>query len=127
LWFTASTSGGPGGQHVNKVSTKVTLFWNINETEVLNFNQRNLILSRLNNRISKEGILSVSSDEYRSQHRNRTGARERLVALLENALKPVKKRVPTKISKSAIKRRLNEKKKRSLAKQLRQRPHSNID
>jgi ribosome-associated protein len=119
LRFTASTSSGPGGQHVNKVSSRVTLFWNISETAVLTAWQRTRITQKLSSRISKEGVLSLSVDDHRSQHRNKEAARQRLASLIVNSLATVKPRIPTKTTKGAVKRRLADKKKRSQSKQLR--------
>ena len=122
LWFTASRAGGPGGQHVNKTSSRVTLHWNLSESESFDAFLRARLLRRLTNRLSRDGIVLIHVDEYRSQHRNREIARQRLAKLVLSALAAKKKRVPTKASKAAKRRRLNEKRHRAQTKKLRQHP-----
>ncbi|MBN2341121.1 MAG: aminoacyl-tRNA hydrolase [Deltaproteobacteria bacterium] len=125
LWVTASLSGGPGGQHVNKVHSRITLHWNVHTSTAVSDIVRTEIVYRLENRISNDGILHISVDSHRSQHRNREEARTRLAALIASAIQPQKKRIPTRISLLAKRRRLNAKRHRGLAKQMRKRPESN--
>ncbi len=119
LSFTAVRSGGPGGQHVNKTSSCVILEWNLNETSCLNEIQKTTVKDKLKSRISAEGILKVSVETERSQYRNLQLAREKLAAMIRGALEVQKKRVPTKITFSAIKRRLEQKRRKSNLKQQR--------
>lgn len=119
----ASRSGGPGGQHANKTSSRVTLEWNIEESSVLSNIQRLRILRNLAHRISDAGVLAVSVDESRSQHQNKDIARERLTKLILDALKVQKVRVGTKPSKSAKRRRVDAKKQVSEKKKMRVKPH----
>lgn len=113
LDFRTSKSSGPGGQHVNKVSTRVTLLFSVADSSALSDNQKELILGKLKNRISNDGILSLSCDETRSQVKNKEIVIERFKVLIENAIKPIKKRKPTKPTKSSIEKRLKLKKQKS--------------
>jgi ribosome-associated protein len=122
LWFTASRAGGPGGQHVNKTSSRVTLHWNLSESDAFDAFQRARLLRRLSNRLSRNGIVLIHVDEYRSQHRNREIARQRLAELVLSALASKKKRIPTKASKAAKRRRLQKKRHRAETKKLRRHP-----
>ncbi len=117
--YKTSRSGGAGGQNVNKVSTKVDLFFNVNDSEVFSEEQKQIILEKLANRINNDGILHLQGDEARSQLKNKELVFKRLVDLISKALIPIKKRKATKPSKSAIKKRLEGKKKQSVKKQNR--------
>jgi ribosome-associated protein len=117
--FRASRSSGAGGQHVNKVSTRVELLFHIANSVVLTNEEKEIILDKLKNRISKEGILSIACEETRSQSRNKEIAFEKFYSLLKATLKPAKKRVPTKRSKGSVERRLKDKKAISEKKDLR--------
>ncbi len=119
LRFTASLSGGPGGQNVNKVSSRVTLWFNVVNSPTLSPEQKELILSRLATRIGKNGVLRVISQQTRSQVENKELAMERFVELLRDALKQVPIRKKTRVSKAAKLRRLEEKKQRAIQKQER--------
>ena len=114
--FTASRSGGPGGQHVNKVSSRMTLYFDVAASPSLSEAQKQRYLAT---RISKDGVLRVVSQKYRSQAANRTAATERFVTLLREALTPVSVRRKTAVSSAAKRRRLEEKKYRSRLKQQR--------
>ena len=113
LSFTASRSSGPGGQHVNKVSTRVTLRFDVANSPSLTLGQKELILARLATRISKQGVLRVVSQKTRSQAANRELALERFVQLLQEALKQRPQRKPTKVPAAAKQKRLADKKHRS--------------
>ena len=122
LVFTASRSTGPGGQHANKTSSRVTLHWSIQETSALTEFQKSRVLRRLGPRLTQDGSLQLHVEDTRSQHRNKEVAKERLIALLIDALKVPKRRQATKPSRSAKKRRVDDKKSRGSLKKLRQKP-----
>ena len=111
--FRFSRSGGPGGQSVNKVSTQVELLFNVDESNILSDNQKDTIKLKLVNRINSEGILLLKCDETRSQLKNKQIVINRFIHLVKEALKPVKKRRPTRPTRSSVRRRLDDKKKQS--------------
>ena len=119
LSFKTSRSSGKGGQHVNKVESRVELNFNVLESQLLTEEQKQLILERLHNRIDKEGVLQITVQKERSQYLNKAAAIEKFYELLEKALKKKKKRKPTKISEAAKQKRLKEKKELSEKKQSR--------
>lgn len=121
LVFRVSRSGGPGGQNVNKVNTRVTLFFDVGNCESLSEEQRRRILTRLRTRVDKNGVLRVVSQKYRTQRANREAAVERLQGLLAGVLRPRPARKKTKVPHAVNQRRLEEKRKRSLLKQQRAR------
>jgi ribosome-associated protein len=112
LSYTASRSSGPGGQHVNKVSTRVTLRFDLVNSPNLSPEQKNLLQERLPTRISKQGILRVVSQKTRSQATNRKLALERFVELLQQSLEPRSERKPGKIPSTAKEKRIASKKHR---------------
>jgi len=114
-----SRSSGPGGQGVNTADSRVQLSLDVARTEALGPAQRARALERLSDRLV-DGVLMVTTSEERSQLRNREIARERLAAILAEAIAPPpRKRRPTRPSKAAVERRLAEKKRRSRVKRLR--------
>jgi len=119
LQFRFSTSSGPGGQHANKVATKVTLLFDVAGSPSLDEATRQRLLTKLANRIDKDGVLKLDVQESRSQHRNRETAVSKFQQLLAAALKPQKKRRKTKPSRAAKERRLESKKKLGKRKQER--------
>lgn len=122
LTFKAMRSSGPGGQHVNKTASKVEVSLDVNNSAALSTSEKDRILKKLTNRVSSEGILSLHSSESRSQHRNKAIVIEKLIELLKQALKPVKKRKKTKTPKKAIEKRLKAKKNNALKKANRKPP-----
>ena len=110
LVFKAVRSGGAGGQHVNKVSTKVVLYFNLEKSNAFDEETQSILLEKLQSKISQEGFIVLSSDETRSQFKNKELVWEKLVALLQNQLKINKPRKETKIPRSVIEKRLKAKK-----------------
>ncbi len=115
----ASRSSGPGGQSVNKLNTKITLFFNLAESGYLTDIQKRTILQKLSGRITSDGNIIISSQHSRSQLSNRIDATAKLNLLLSNALKPARPRRPTHPSRGSIERRLSAKRRRSHLKRLR--------
>jgi len=119
LVFKVSRSSGPGGQNINKVNTRVTLFFDVANCGSLSDWQKRRILTRLATRADKNGVLRVASQKFRTQRANRNAAVERLQELLAGALKTRPIRKKSKVSYSAKQRRLEEKKRRSMLKRQR--------
>jgi ribosome-associated protein len=111
-----SRAGGPGGQRVNKVATKVSLGWNVARSEVLSPEQRARLLHKLGARLTARGELVVHAQSEREQGRNRADARRRLAALVNAALTPERTRHATRPGRSAVQRRLDTKRKRAQTK-----------
>lgn len=109
LEFQADRSGGPGGQHVNKVSTRVSVLFDVAASSSLTEFQRDRILARLGSRISRAGVLRVTSQKFRSQSANREAARQRLADLVAWALTDRPERKPTRPTRASRRRRLEEK------------------
>jgi ribosome-associated protein len=117
-----SPSGGPGGQHANRSSTRVDLSWNVDASRALGPRQRARIKGHLRNRLDSSGTLRLSSDKHRSQTRNREEVRARLARLVSEALRPRRSRIATTPSRAAEERRLRSKRRRSDIKKLRRTP-----
>ena len=111
-----TTSGGPGGQHANRSSTRVQLSWNIAESAVLSDSVRNRLQTKLGD------VVRADVDDHRSQLRNKDTALERLADKVKAALIQQRKRRPTKPSKGSQRRRLDGKKRDSQTKKLRKKP-----
>jgi ribosome-associated protein len=122
LDFRYVRSGGPGGQHANKTSTKVELAWDIADSAALGPRQRARLLTNLGPRLESSGILRLRSDRYRSQLRNKEDVLERLAILVEKGLKIEKDRIATRPSSSATRKRLEAKQRRSQVKRARKKP-----
>ncbi|TWO31361.1 aminoacyl-tRNA hydrolase [Seonamhaeicola sediminis] len=118
----AIKSSGSGGQHVNKVATKVELSFSINETSVLSEEQKQKLLQKLKKRLTKEGVLILQCGETRSQLTNKTLVINRFLEIIKNALIVKKKRIPTKTPKAIIRKRLKEKQKQAKKKANRRKP-----
>ena len=114
--FLYSTSSGPGGQHANRRSTRVTLRFDVAGSPSLSVVERERLLSLLASRLTKEGVLHITVQESRSQRRNKETAVNLLQTILANALKPRKKRLKKRLSRAVKEKRLAAKKRRSLLK-----------
>jgi ribosome-associated protein len=123
LTFKAIRSSGSGGQHVNKVSSKVELTFNLSESPLFDDDQKERLLRKLQNRLTKEGVLILQCGESRSQHKNKGIIIKRFFSIIDTALIIPKKRIRTKIPKSVIRKRLKNKRNRSEKKANRKKPN----
>lgn len=121
LKYKAVRSSGSGGQHVNKAATKVVLYFNLLESLVLNEDKKLRLKTFFRNRLNNQGIVVLSSDESRSQFRNKTLVTQRFIELVEEGLKEDKERKPTKIPK-AVKHKRLENKRRNSEKKVNRKP-----
>ena len=122
LLFKAVRSSGAGGQHVNKVSSKVELYFNIVTTLSFSDQEKQLLLKNLSTRITQQGVLKISSSESRSQHTNKEKVIKRFFKILEKELIIPKKRKPSKMSRTQKLKRLDNKNKHAIKKILRKKP-----
>ncbi|MBF8148850.1 aminoacyl-tRNA hydrolase [Winogradskyella sp. F6397] len=102
-------SSGSGGQHVNKVSSKAELYFDLKNSAVFNDDEKQKLLEFFTNRLTKDAILILACDESRSQFRNKALVTQRFIELIQEGLKENKKRIPTRIPRKAKKKRLKNK------------------
>ncbi len=121
LEWAFTTSGGPGGQHANRNATKAELRWDIAATAVLDEDLRARLVAGLGSRV-RDGVITITAGESRSQWRNRQMARRRLAELMEGALHERRRRVPTRPSRRARDTRIKDKRRRGADKRLRKPP-----
>ena len=121
--FKAIRSSGAGGQNVNKVASKVELVFNLTESLIFNDALKERLFNKLQNRLTKEGVLLLQCDESRSQHKNKELVIKRFFELIKNGLVVPKKRIPTKIPRAVIKKRLKSKRNLSDKKANRRNPY----
>lgn len=119
LVFSAAKSSGPGGQHVNKTNTKVILRWNLQKSEALSDEERQVILEKLSSLINKDKILIISDQSSRSQAQNKANTLEKLEKALKIGFYKPKSRRPTKPTRASVRKRLEAKKRLSDKKQHR--------
>lgn len=122
LKFKAVRSSGAGGQHVNKVSSKIELIFNLENSSEFSEEEKLLLFKNLKNRLTKDNLLLLQCDESRSQHKNKEIVIKRFLELINNGLKIPKKRKPSKPTKSSIQKRLEKKKKQAFKKAFRRKP-----
>ena len=120
--FKAVRSSGPGGQHVNKTSTKVMLHWSLKDSNVFSEKEKERLFKRLKSKLTSDDQLVLSYDQSRSQNKNKDEVFKNLVRLLENGLLKPKRRKRTKPTLASKKRRLDSKKRNAEKKANRKPP-----
>jgi len=123
IQFKAIRSSGSGGQHVNKVSSKIELKFNLETSKAITEERRELLLKTISERLTKDNIIILQCDETRSQHRNKELAIRRLLDILNRGLVIPKMRKPTKIPRSVKLKRLKNKRQQSDKKASRKKPN----
>ena len=119
LEITASRSGGAGGQHVNKTSSKITIRWNVKASSALTDEQKNRVIENLRSRLTSDGDIIVHNSESRSQQHNKELALAQLGQLIRKALHVPKKRMKTKVPTHAKKTRIEGKRQHGEVKKMR--------
>lgn len=109
LDFQFVRSSGPGGQHVNKTNSKVQLFWNVAESEIIGRNLKLRFMDKYANQISTAGVLLIESQTHRDQHLNKRVALQKLQKMIRSVARPPKPRKPTKPTKASKRKRLENK------------------
>ncbi len=122
LEFKTSRSSGSGGQHVNKVSSKVKLIYDLFNSKAFSDDKKDRLIMKLEDRLTRSGKLVLNCDQTRSQHRNKEIVITRLLDLLKEALVEEKKRIKTKVPKGSKRKRLEDKRKHAQKKKGRQPP-----
>ena len=122
LNFKAIRSSGAGGQHVNKVSSKIELSFDLLNSNEFSDEQKELLLKNLSTRLTKDAVLILTCDQSRSQHKNKELAIKRFLRLIKQGLIIPKKRKPTKPTKASVKRKMESKLKQGQKKALRKKP-----
>lgn len=122
LDFTASRSGGPGGQNVNKVNSKISVRFDVRHSEILTEEEKEVVLLRIAQYLTKTGVLQVVSQENTSQLENKQAVIAKLDALLAKAFEKRKTRKKSKPSHAAVQKRIQAKKHLSEKKKWRQKP-----
>ncbi len=119
LEISASRSGGAGGQHVNKTSTRITIRWNVKQTAALTEEQKARVLLHLAARLTSDGDLIIHNSQSRSQQQNKEQALANLAQIIRKALYVPKKRMQTRIPKEAKKARIESKRRHGEIKKMR--------
>ena len=122
LQYKAVRSSGAGGQHVNKVSSKIELHFDVTNSSGLKEHEKERLLLKLHNRLTKSGVLIMQCDEARSQHQNKNLITKRFFDVVKRVLHVPKKRKPTRPTKSSIEKRLQSKNKIAEKKTNRRKP-----
>ena len=122
IQFQATRSGGPGGQHANKTSTKVELHWSLEESQALSDQEKDRLRETLANKLTNDGRLVLSSGQTRSQAKNKAVVTEKFLRLLEKRVQPPKRRKKTQPSRAAKRRRLEAKRRNAEKKANRRKP-----
>lgn len=123
LEFEQTLGGGPGGQHVNRTASRVTLIWVPEQSEHISDEEKLRLAERLKTRISQKGELRIRSGQHRSMSKNKKECLELLSQLLRESLHRPRRRKPTKVPKSAHRKRLDAKNQRGQIKKQRRRPN----
>lgn len=127
LRFEATTASGPGGQHVNRSRTRVTLLFDVDASATLSAPQKRRIKAKLATRVDREGRIRVRCGRHRSQAMNREEAIRRFHALIRGALRRERRRVATKPTRTDRERRMKDKRRRGEIKRARRRPRAGED